>query len=174
VHKPHEEHRGKSPGGLSVRLVTVSTSRYQAREGGKELPDESADNAQGELEKLGYAVTRRDLVSDDERMIRDEVESFLKSKDDVAVLMGGTGVSSRDLTIETVRPYFEKELEGFGEILRSLSFHEIGAAAMMTRATAGVARGKLLVCLPGSPGASTLAVSALGGEFPHAVYIART
>ena len=154
--------------------MTASTSRYQAKEAGKTMSDESGDNAEKESRKLGYKVTRKSLVSDEAAMIREEVEHFLKSGDDVLIVTGGTGVSSRDVTIETVRPYIEKELDGFGEALRRLSYEHIGPAAIMTRATAGVARGKLLVCLPGSPDAVSLAVSKLGGEFPHAVFIART
>lgn len=107
-------------------------------------------------------------------MIREEVKRFLAGKCDVLVLMGGTGVSGRDVTIETVRPLLEKELDGFGELLRQVGYRKIGAAAMLTRATAGVARGKLVLCLPGSPGAVRDALRAFGGELPHALFVARS
>lgn len=155
-------------------LVTVSTSRYEKKAGGHALADESGDVAEKELIALGHKVPRRALVSDERGMIRDELQAFLGGKDDVIVFVGGTGVSSRDVTIESVKPYLEKELDGFGEIFRALSFKEVGAAAALSRCTAGVARGKLVVCLPGSPQASALAIKSLGGEFAHAVHIART
>jgi molybdopterin adenylyltransferase len=118
-------------------------------------------------------VTVRELVSDDATMIRREAKRFLGSDDDVLLFTGGTGVSSRDITIETVRPLLQKELPGFGELLRRISYDEIGAAAMLTRATAGTASGKLLVCMPGSPGAVKTAMRASISEFPHIVSVAR-
>lgn len=154
--------------------MTVSSSRYDAVRKGAKPADESGDVAESELKKLGHRVAKRELVSDDRGMIRARLESFLAGRGDVIVFMGGTGVSTRDVTIETVRPYLEKELDGFGELFRALSFEEIGAAAALTRCTAGVARGKLVVCLPGSPEATALALERLGGEFPHAVHISRT
>ncbi len=154
--------------------MTVSSSRYESRRQGREDADQSGDIAEVEIAKLGFHLAARSLVSDDRRMIKKEVGSFLAGGDDVILFLGGTGVSSRDITIETVRPYFKKELDGFGELFRKLSYDEIGSAAMMTRAAAGVAKGKLLVCLPGSPEAARLGLRNLGKEFPHALYIART
>jgi len=136
--------------------------------------DESGDSAQHELVKLGYELKIRELISDDQEMLRKEVEKFLSGREDVLIFLGGTGVSGRDVTIETIRPFMEKELDGFGETLRHLSYEEIGSAAIMTRATAGVAKGKLIVCLPGSPGAVSLALKSLGREFPHILFVARS
>lgn len=172
--KPHEEHRKLAERTLRVRVVTVSTSRYGKRKDGVEFDDEGGDTAKREIEAAGHAVTGRGLVPDDAAMLRKEVRGFLAGRDDVLLFTGGTGVSSRDVTIETVRPYFEKELYGFGELLRRLSFDEVGSAAMLTRATLGVAKGKLIICLPGSPGAVRTALRAAAGELPHAVYIARS
>ena len=76
-------------------------------------------------------------------------------------LTGGTGFSPRDVTVEAVRPLFEREIEGFGELFRMLSWEQVGAAAMLSRAAAGVARGKILVSLPGSPDAVGLAMDRL-------------
>ena len=118
-------------------------------------------------------MSGRELISDDAKALRREVGRFLSVKDDVLLFTGGTGVSPRDITIETVRPYFEKEITGFGELLRRVSFDEIGSAAMLTRATAGVAKGKLIVCMPGSPGAVETALRAAMGEFPHILFIAK-
>jgi molybdenum cofactor biosynthesis protein B len=92
---------------------------------------------------------------------------------DVVVLTGGTGVSTTDVTIETVRPFFTKEIEGFGEVFRSVSYERIGAAAALSRATAGVAKGKLIMCLPGSPDAVRTALELFVGEIPHVLHLAR-
>jgi molybdopterin adenylyltransferase len=172
--KPHEEHRSKAAQTLRVRVVTVSTSRYGEMKGGRTYADEAGDVAEAETKGAGHEVTFRGLVSDDQDMIRGEVEKFLSSGDDVLLTTGGTGVSSRDVTIETVRPFFEKEVEGFGELLRRLSFEEVGGAAILTRATLGVSKGKLIVCMPGSPGAVRAALRSFVSELPHAVYVARS
>lgn len=154
--------------------MTVSSSRYAKTSKGERPVDESGDAALQELVKLGYELGTRELISDDRGMLRKEAEKFLSGNEDVLIFLGGTGVSGRDVTIETIRPFIEKELDGFGEILRHLSYEDIGGAAIMTRATAGVAKGKLIVCLPGSPGAATLALKSLGREFPHILFVARS
>ena len=155
-----------------MAVVTVSSSRYQKMREGAEYTDESGDAACEEAERAGHKVTRRSLVSDDRTMLRREVKGFLSGKDDVLLLTGGTGLSPRDITVESVRPFFDKELEGFGELVRRLGYDEIGGAAILTRATAGVASGKLIVCMPGSPGAVRTAMRAFAHEFGHAKSIA--
>jgi len=172
--KPHEEHQALGPKKAAVRLVTVSTSRYEKVQRGEKFNDESADEAKLAIARLGFELKGREIISDDEGMLRREAEKFLSGPEDILIFTGGTGVSTKDVTIETIRPYLEKELDGFGELLRSLSYREIGSAAILTRATAGVAKGKLIVCLPGSPDAVKLALMSLGKDFPHALYIART
>jgi molybdopterin adenylyltransferase len=156
-----------------VRIVTVSSSRYEKKASRSKFTDEAGDVAEAEVTREGHIVTARELVSDDAPMIRREAERFLDSGDDVLLFTGGTGVSSRDITIETVKPLFQKELPGFGELLRRISYGEIGSAAMLTRATAGTARGKLVVCMPGSPHAVKTALRASITEFPHIVSVAR-
>ncbi len=171
---PPEEHRKAGARRLRARVFTVSTSRYTAMKEGGKFTDESGDVAEEELKEAGHDIASRRLISDDAKMLRGAVSEFLSSKDDVLLFTGGTGVSSRDITIETVRPFFEKELDGFGEQFRRVSFDEVGAAAMMTRATLGVAKGKLILCLPGSPSAVRTALREVAGELPHAVHIARS
>ena len=171
--RPHEEHRREAERRLSFVLVTVSTSRYYRKKDGAEYTDEAGDAAATAVEEAGHTVVRRSLVSDDRRMIRREVRSFLTGGEDVLLIAGGTGLSPRDITVETVRPFFEKELDGFGELVRRLGYEDIGSAAALTRATAGVAKGKAIVCMPGSPAAVRTAMKAFVGEFPHMVFIAR-
>ena len=156
-------------------MITVSTSRHdrQAKEG-RRVDDESGDIAQRVIEGAKGVVVERALVPDDARLLRSAVARALRQeKLDVIVLTGGTGVSTTDVTIETVRPLFEKEIEGFGEIFRSVSFQRIGVAAALSRATAGVAKGKVVLCLPGSPDAVRTALELFAGEIPHVLHLAR-
>jgi len=171
--KPHEEHRRKGTKSLAVAVVTVSTSRYGKKREGVPYTDEGGDVIAAACVKAGHTVARRTLISDERPMIRKETKVFLSGHEDVLLFTGGTGLSPRDVTVETVRPFFEKELEGFGELVRRLGFDEIGSAAALTRATAGVARGKLIICLPGSPNAVRSSMNAFVGEFPHILFIAR-
>lgn len=171
--KPHEQHRKHGEQRLRVAVVTVSTSRYAKMREGADYTDEGGDVAAEEAKKAGHEVSHRSLISDDRAMLRRAVKAFLAGNDDVLLFTGGTGLSPRDITVETVRPFLEKELEGFGELVRRLGYEDIGAAAALTRATAGVARGKLIVCMPGSPDGVRTAMRAFVKEFPHMVYIAR-
>jgi molybdenum cofactor biosynthesis protein B len=170
--RPHEEHRRKADRPLRVAIVTVSTSRYEKMKEGSRYTDEGGDVAAEEAERAAHVVSRRGLISDDRAMLRREVRRFLAGMEDVLLFTGGTGLSPRDVTVETVRPYFEKELDGFGELVRRLGYEEIGGAAVLTRATAGVASGKLIVCMPGSPGAVRTAMRAFAREFAHVRFIA--
>jgi len=171
--KPHEEHRSKGAKSLSVTVVTVSTSRFAKKREGVPYTDEGGDAIAQACVGAGHRVARRTIISDEGPMIRRETKAFLAGRDDVLLFTGGTGLSPRDVTVETVKPFFEKELEGFGELVRRLGYDEIGSAAALTRATAGVARGKLIVCMPGSPNAVRSAMKAFVGEFPHVLFIAR-
>ena len=156
-------------------MVTVSTSRYD-RQAKEKLPvdDESGDLAQRMIEGAKGVVVGRRLVPDDAKLLGRTVSRALREGNlDVIVLTGGTGVSTTDVTIETVRPLFEKEIEGFGEIFRSVSYQRIGVAAALSRATAGVAKGKLVMCLPGSPDAVRTALELFVGEIPHVLHLAR-
>jgi len=171
-----EAHRHDAPKGpLRYAVVTVSTSRYKAKtKGGKPVSDESGDLAATIIERANGVVEERRLIPDDAKVLRRTVARALKKADlDVLVLTGGTGISATDVTIETVRPYFGKEIEGFGELFRAVSYEEIGAAAALSRATAGVARGKLIFCLPGSPDAVRTALELFLGEVPHMLHLAR-
>jgi len=172
---PRDEHRKRAPKVLRFALVTVSSSRYAAKLGGKPYSDESQEKAAKFIEKAGHVVEVRDLVDDDLEMIRETVSKLLKDPNlDVVILIGGTGFSKKDLTIEAVKPLFEKEIEGFGEIFRWLSFQEVGASAFLSRATAGISRGRAIFCLPGSPHAIELALKTFLPEMPHLIYIARS
>lgn len=171
---PPEEHRAQAPKRLRFALFTVSSSRYEAARRGEAFEDESMEEALKAVETQGHQVVHREVIDDDLWMIKNRFEEVLGREDvDVVVFIGGTGLTSRDVTIEAVRPMLEKEAEGFGELFRYLSYREVGAAAALTRATAGVAKGKAVLCLPGSPKAVRLAFKEFLGELPHMVYLAR-
>jgi molybdenum cofactor biosynthesis protein B len=142
---------------------------------GEKVEDPSGDLIETELKNAGHTVVFRKLVSDDRVMIEEGMKQALALRDlDAAIFCGGTGIASSDVTIETVMPFLEKVLPGFGEIFRRLSFEEIGSAAVMSRAIAGVVRGKAFFCVPGSSNAARLCVEKLIlPEAPHIVKHAR-
>jgi molybdenum cofactor biosynthesis protein B len=112
------------------------------------------------------------IVKDEPQAIKSQIEEWLKSDVDVIITTGGTGISPRDITIETVRPLFTKEIEGFGELFRYLSYTEdVGTKALLSRAIAGTVNDKLIFCLPGSSGAVKLALNKLiKPELNHLVH----
>ena len=170
--KPHEQHRDHSRQSLNFHLVTVSSTRFKMKSEGSQYEDEAGDLAAHIVEDAGHKIDTRRLLPDNKSKIRGAVRDFLDSDSSAIVFIGGTGVSHSDVTVETVVPFFEKELTGFGELLRNISYQKIGSAAMLTRATAGTAKGKLIVCLPGSPGAVETALQNFISEFPHIVLVA--
>jgi molybdenum cofactor biosynthesis protein B len=147
-------HKEKAPKKLGFAVVICSTSRYHDSEAGKCVTDESGDLIVKLLETHGYSVVSRDLVPDNKTLIEAFVKKALQSRNvDAIIMSGGTGIAPSDVTIETVEPLLEKDLPGFGELFRAISYDEIGSAALMSRAIAGVAREKAVFCIPGSPNA---------------------
>jgi molybdopterin adenylyltransferase len=136
------------------------------------LSDESGDVAKELFLKAGHEISHA-IIDDSKSMIRLSLAKALyeENKDSV-VFLGGTGLSPRDVTIEAVVPLLEKQLDGFGEIFRRLSYDSIGSPALMTRTVAGTIGSKVVFCLPGSPDATKLGVELLLKELPHAVFIA--
>lgn len=174
--KPHEKHRHAAPKEVKVSVITVSTSRYQeARSGRKSSGDVSGETASRMVEDAGYKIVSQKLVDDDIRMIRLELlKSIYEEGADAVLLTGGTGISSRDVTIESVKPLFNKELDGFGDIFRNISYSKIGPPAHLSRAVAGVIDKRIVYCLPGSPQAVETALTIILPELPHTLYICRT
>lgn len=150
------DHREKSAGVGSVKcaVVTVSDSRTVET-------DESGKLIRELLDSAGHQVVAYDLLPNIEDRVSQKLLDLLSSDVSAIIFTGGTGLSRKDRTIEAATPYFEKTLPGFGELFRRLSEGEIGSAAMMSRAVAGVARGRLVVCLPGSKSAVALALNKL-------------
>ena len=150
-----EEHKGYAPKVLGFAAITVSDSRRPEN-------DASGETIRRLAEAAGHRVAEVVIVKDELREIRQAIERLLATEGvDVVVLSGGTGFSPRDVTLRAVRILLDVEIEGFGELFRQLSFRQVGAAAMLSRATAGLAEGRAIFVLPGSPKAVELGMSEL-------------
>ncbi|GAB4244834.1 MAG: molybdenum cofactor biosynthesis protein MoaB [Acidobacteriota bacterium] len=146
------EHRAAAAevGGLSAAVITVSDTRtLETDRGGSLLVDKIAE--------AGYSLVLRTIVPDDVEALAAALRRAVEVRADVACFTGGTGLSRRDHTLEALRPHFAREIPGFGELFRWLSFQEIGPAAMLSRAAAGVVGEMIVFLLPGSPAAVRLA-----------------
>ena len=147
------EHPTSKKAPTTFGLIITSDTRT-------EREDETGRIAVGLIEGDGHRVASHTLVPNNEERIKAEVERLL-SDDSVAVIVtsGGTGIGAKDRTVAAVAPLLEKEMPGFGELFRRISYEEVGGAAIMSRATAGVAGGKLIFCLPGSRNAMKVALT---------------
>jgi molybdopterin adenylyltransferase len=133
------------PAGIAV--ITISDTRTSA-------DDRSGDTLVKRVKGAGHTLVDRLIVKDDVRQIRASVRKLVKRDDvDVIITTGGTGLTGRDVTVEAMRPLFDKEIEGFGVVFHMISFQKIKTSTIQSRATAGVVAGKYVFCLPGSPGA---------------------
>jgi len=170
-----KKHKATAPKELTFGVFVCSTSRYQQLQNGIKINDASGDLIEALVKIAGHKVMFKKIISDDKAQIKDAVKNVLGSADlDAAIFCGGTGIAPSDVTIETVTPFLEKTLPGFGEIFRHLSYNKVGSAAILSRAAAGVAKGKALFCIPGSPDAVRFAVERLIlPEAPHIVRHAR-
>ncbi len=168
-------HKANAPKTVNFAVFICSTSRYESLQKGGEVADVSGDTIEYLLKNAGHNVLFKRIVSDDKVMIEHAVRSVLDNAGvDAAIFCGGTGVTHSDVTVETVSAFFEKSLPGFGEIFRRLTFDRMGSAAVMSRAAAGVAKGKALFCIPGSPEAVRVSVELLiSPEAGHIVKHAR-
>lgn len=151
----HLQHKATSPGSVRCFVLTISDTR-------KSTNDTSGLAIAELLEASGHEVAGRSIVRDDPDAIRSTLQQQLdQASAQVIITTGGTGITSRDSTYEVVCNLLEKRLEGFGELFRMLSYQEIGPSAMMSRACAGTAQGKIIVSLPGSENAVRLAMNKL-------------
>jgi len=136
-------------------IVTVSDTRTEST-------DRSGDAIADLLTAAGHAVAGRAIVKDEPELVRGAIERQLAHPDvQVIITTGGTGITSRDTTYEAVMALLHKRLDGFGELFRMLSYQQIGSAAMMSRACAGLVAGRIVIALPGSEAAVRLAMEKL-------------
>jgi len=148
-------HKALAPPFVRCFIVTVSDTRT-------EETDSSGRAIADLLAAAGHEVVGRAIVRDDPDLVRGTIERQLANPlVQVILTTGGTGITSRDSTYETVRALMQKRLDGFGELFRMLSYEQIGPAAMMSRACAGLVAGRIVVSLPGSEAAVRLAMEKL-------------
>ncbi|HRN49942.1 MAG TPA: molybdenum cofactor biosynthesis protein B [Anaerolineales bacterium] len=143
-------HRAAQRGPVALAIVTVSDSRTAET-------DTNAHYLRPQIEALGHAVVAYHLVKDESSQIQAILDELAAGPAQVVLFNGGTGISTRDTTFDMLSRNLEKTLPGFGELFRMLSYEQVGAAAMLSRATAGVYRGTVVISTPGSPAAVQLA-----------------
>ena len=149
------EHKARAPRSVCCFIVTVSDTRT-------ETTDASGRAIADLLTAAGHVVAGRTIVKDDADLVRGTLERQLASANVQAIITtGGTGITARDSTYEVVTGLLQKRLDGFGELFRMLSFEQIGPAAMMSRACAGLVAGHIVIALPGSEAAVRLAMERL-------------
>ncbi len=162
------EHHARPRRAVVCAVVTVSDTR---------TPDTDANgrSIRSMLEGAGHRVAGQAILPDESGRIRAHLEELLALPSIEAVIVnGGTGLAPRDTTYEAIVGLLDKRLDGFGELFRMLSYQQVGSAAMLSRAAAGVAHGKIVVSLPGAPAAVELAMEKLVlPELGHMVALAR-
>jgi len=132
---------------VRIAVLTISDTRSLT-------DDKSGQTLSDRIIEAGHELSTRKIVKDDIRAIRSCMRDWLNRDDiDVVISTGGTGLTGRDVTIEAMRALFEKEIEGFATLFHIVSYGKIGTSTVQSRATGGVAKGKYIFCLPGSPGA---------------------
>ncbi len=164
----HQEHQAQAPPSVRCAVITVSDTRTLDTDTGGQTVILALTGA-------GHSVVAREIIPDDPERMRPLLES-LSGRDDVdAILMtGGTGIASRDQTYETVSSLIDRQLPGYGEVFRMLSYQEIGPAAILSRSVGGLLGRKVLLTMPGSPAAVSLAMDKIiVPELGHLVREAR-
>ena len=148
-------HKKNVPDDIKIAVISVSTTRGLA-------DDKSGIWIKKQAKKEGHEVVIHQVVTDDVAAIKElTLHVTQKICPDAIIMTGGTGISLRDVTIEAVKPMFEKELTAFGTLFAQLSFEEIDSAAILSRATAGIIKNTMVFCIPGSIKACKLACNAL-------------
>lgn len=171
--KTMEEHKKHSPLKVKIGIITLSDSKFKSSRVNDSNFVFNPEDLSGKI-IIESLEARHDIVS--YQIIPDDAQQLLETLDkmknlgaEIIISTGGTGIGKRDITIETITPLFEKEVNGFGEIFRSETYKELGTGAIMTRATAGVWDETLLVALPGSPNAVQLGMKIIKPEMGHLV-----
>ena len=157
------QHQKDSSNDITCGIITLSDSRKS-----KKL-DLSGQYMAEEIESR-YTLGSRYLIPDEKDELINAIESMILDETDVILTTGGTGLDARDITVETVESLFEKRIEGFGELFRAKSYEEIGAAALLSRATAGIYKKTVIFSMPGSPNAVKTALGLIIDELPHLVH----
>jgi molybdenum cofactor biosynthesis protein B len=146
----HEEHRREAPRRVRIYVVTASDTRGPSE-------DASGTWLRGAAAAAGHQVVGHRIVKDDPRELHEALDEAVKAGAEAILVNGGTGIAGRDRTYEAISGVLEKRIDGFGELFRMLSYQEIGSAAMLSRAVAGVVDGRAIFSVPGSEAAVRLA-----------------
>jgi molybdenum cofactor biosynthesis protein B len=148
----YHEHKKLENKNIGCAVLVTSDSRTEETdESGKLIKQRLLDN--------GHKIVYYTILKNDSPTLKNKIIELTKQDDvQVVITSGGTGLSHKDVTVDTIQPMLEKKLDGFGELFRNLTYQELGTASIMGRATAGVINGKVIICFPGSLGAATLAM----------------
>ena len=158
-----KQHQNESSKDIICGVITLSDSRKSKK------ADLSGQYMAEEIESR-YTLKSRSIIPDEKDELLDAIENMVSDGVDVILTTGGTGLDPRDITVETVESLFEKRLDGFGELFRAKSYEEIGAAALLSRATAGIYKKSVIFSMPGSPNAVRTALGLIIDELPHFVH----
>jgi molybdenum cofactor biosynthesis protein B len=158
-----EQHKSISSNDITCGIITLSDSRKS------EKLDLSGKIISDEIESR-YTLKSKSLIPDEREELINSIEKMIFEGVDVILTTGGTGLDTRDITVETVESLFEKKIDGFGELFRFKSFEEIGSGALLSRATAGIYKKTLIFSMPGSPNAVKTALNLIIDELPHFVH----
>ena len=163
-----EEHKRNAPESVKFAVITLSDSKYH------DFLEEKTTDISGNIiiDRLKNENTLEfyTVIPDDAELLKSTVNDVITATSaDVIITTGGTGIGTRDITVETLTPLFEKELPGFGEIFRYQSYKEIGTGAILSRATAGTYEGVLIIAMPGSPNAVETGLNIISSELKHLV-----
>ena len=156
-----KQHQDESSNNITCGIITLSDSRDKKE-------DLSGDYIENELKKR-YTVKSREIIKDEKDDLLKSIDEMINNNVDVILTNGGTGLSERDITVESVEKLFDKKIDGFGEIFRHQSYIEIGSGALLSRATAGVYKKCCIFSMPGSPNAVKTALNMIIDELPHIV-----
>lgn len=157
-----KNHKNNSTTKIYCSVITLSDTR-------KDFKNDESGNYIVEIIENNYDLISRSIIPDEEEELRDVIEESIGIAN-LIITTGGTGLSQRDITVETLEPLFDKRLDGFGELFRQLSYEKIGASAILSRATAGVYKKTLIIALPGSLNAVKTALDLVIDELPHLVH----
>ncbi len=161
--KTTEKHKKLSSSNITCGVITLSDSILDPKD------DISGQYIADELTKR-YKLKSKKIIADEKEDLIESIESMIDDETDVILTTGGTGLDSRDITVETVEELFDKKIDGFGEIFRHQSFLEIGSGALISRATAGIYKKTVIFSMPGSPNAVKTAMNIIIDELPHLVF----
>ena len=161
-------HKKEAPKSVNCAVITLSDSKY------RDFLDGENNDISGGLIRDAIddknKVVFYSIIPDDAGLLISTINHVIRTYDvDAVITTGGTGIGPRDITIETLKEIYQKELNGFGEIFRYESYKELGTGAILSRATAGVYKGKLIVSMPGSPNAVELGLNIILPELGHLI-----